>query len=115
MLIILQAGGFQGGGINFDAKTRRNSTDPEDLFHAHIGGMDSFARAALIAERVLTGSAYRSFRRDRYSSFDSGKGREFEEGRIGLEDLRSFALANGEPKQTSGRQEWLENIINNHI
>jgi xylose isomerase len=115
MLIILEAGGFQGGGINFDAKTRRNSTDPEDLFHAHIGGMDSFARAALIAERVLTGSAYRSFRRDRYSSFDSGKGREFEEGRIGLEDLRSFALANGEPKQTSGRQEWLENIINNHI
>jgi xylose isomerase len=115
MLIILEAGGFQGGGINFDAKTRRNSTDPEDLFHAHIGGMDSFARAALIAERVLAGSPYKAFRRERYASFDSGKGRDFEEGRLVLEDLRSYALSNGEPKQASGRQEWLENIINNHI
>lgn len=115
MLIILEAGGFQGGGINFDAKTRRNSTDPEDLFHAHIGGMDAFARAALVAERVLTRSPYRSFRKERYASFDSGKGREFEEGRLTLEDLRSFSLSNGEPKKTSGRQEWLENLINNHI
>jgi xylose isomerase len=115
MLIILEAGGFQGGGINFDAKTRRNSTDPEDIFHAHIGGMDSFARAALIAERVLAGPHYKAFRRERYASFDSGKGREFEEGRLVLEDLRAFALANGEPKQASGRQEWLENIINNNI
>ena len=114
MLIILEAGGFQGGGVNFDAKTRRNSTDPEDLFHAHIGGMDAFARAALIADRVLAGSPYRSFRRERYASFDNGKGREFEEGKLSLEDLRAYAVANGEPKQASGRQEWLENIINNN-
>ena len=115
MLIILEAGGFGGGGINFDAKTRRNSTDPEDLFHAHIGGMDAFARALIVADSILTESPYRAFRKDRYASFDSGKGKAFEDGRLGLEDLRAYALEAGEPKQSSGRQEWLENIINNYI
>ncbi|MBV7531947.1 xylose isomerase [Chitinophaga sp. sic0106] len=115
MLIILEAGGFAGGGVNFDAKTRRNSTDLEDIFHAHIGGIDTFARAALIAEKVLANSPYKQFRKDRYASFDSGKGLEFESGKLSLEDLRNFAAANGEPKLTSGRQEWLENIINNAI
>ena len=115
MLIILEAGGFGGGGINFDAKTRRNSTDPEDLFHAHIGGMDAFARALIVADSILTESPYRAFRKDRYASFDSGKGKAFEDGRMGLEELRAYALEAGEPKQSSGRQEWLENIINNHI
>ncbi|SFW51167.1 xylose isomerase [Chitinophaga sancti] len=115
MLVILPAGGFAGGGVNFDAKARRNSTDLEDIFHAHIGGIDSFARAAIVAEKILEQSPYNQFRKDRYASFDSGKGKEFEDGRLSLEDLRSFAIANGEPKMTSGRQEWLENIINQYI
>jgi len=115
MLIILEAKGFAGGGINFDAKTRRNSTDLEDIFMAHIGGMDTFARALVIADKVMQKSPYLKFRKDRYASFDSGKGKEFETGVLKLEDLREFALSNGEPKQTSGKQEWLENIINQYI
>jgi xylose isomerase len=115
LLIILEAGGFAGGGVNFDAKTRRNSTDLEDIFHAHIGGMDTFARALVIADKVMQKSPYKKFRKDRYASFDSGKGKEFEEGKLKLEDLREFAIANGEPKQVSGKQEWLENIINQYI
>ncbi len=115
MLIVLEAGGFAGGGVNFDAKTRRNSTDLEDLFHAHIGGMDAFARAAIVAEKVLAQSPYKQFRKDRYSSFDAGQGKAFEDGKLTLEDLRSFAMENGEPKQYSGKQEWLENIVNQYI
>ena len=115
MLIILEAGGFGGGGVNFDAKTRRNSTDLEDIFHAHIGGMDAFARALIIADDILQKSPYKKFREQRYASFDSGKGKDFETGKLSLEDLRTFAIANGEPKQLSGRQEWLENIINQYI
>jgi xylose isomerase len=115
MLIILEAGGLAGGGVNFDAKTRRNSTDPEDLFLAHIGGMDVFARSLIIADQILTKSPYKKFRKERYASFDSGKGAEFENGKLRLEDLRNFALANGEPRQISGKQEWLENIINQYI
>ena len=115
MLIILEAGGFAGGGVNFDAKTRRNSTDLEDIFLAHIGGMDAFARSLVIADAVMQQSPYMKFRKDRYASFDSGTGRLFEEGQLKLEDLRDFALKNGEPKQSSGKQEWLENIINQYI
>ncbi|NSL90525.1 xylose isomerase [Chitinophaga solisilvae] len=115
MLIILEAGGFAGGGVNFDAKTRRNSTDLEDIFHAHIGGIDTFARAAVIAEKVLTHTPYKKFRQERYASFDTGKGREFEEGKLSLEDLRSITIAGGEPTQISGKQEWLENLINSCI
>jgi len=115
MLIILEAGGFGGGGVNFDAKTRRNSTDLEDIFMAHIGGMDTFARALVIADKVLQKSPYSKFRKDRYASFDAGKGKEFEDGKLKLEDLREFVLSNGEPKQMSGKQEWLENIINQYI
>ena len=115
MLVILEAGGFKGGGINFDAKIRRNSTDAEDLFHAHIGGIDAFARALIIANDILEKSEYRNFRKERYSSFDTGKGKEFEHGKLSLEDLRKYAVDNGEPKVKSGRQEWLENIINRYI
>ncbi|MDO9373150.1 MAG: xylose isomerase [Ferruginibacter sp.] len=115
MLVILEAGGFAGGGINFDAKIRRNSTDPTDLFYAHIGGMDTFARSLIVAENVLNKSDYKKFRIDRYASFDSGKGKEFEEGKLTLEDLREFAVANGEPATISGKQEYLENIINRYI
>lgn len=115
MLVILEAGGFKGGGINFDAKIRRNSTDPEDLFHAHIGGIDTFARALIVASDILEKSEYRKFRKERYSSFDSGKGKEFEQGKLTLEDLRQYAIENGEPKVRSGKQEWMENIINRYI
>jgi xylose isomerase len=114
-LIISEAGGFGGGGINFDAKTRRNSTDPEDIFLAHIGGMDTFARAFIIAESILQKSPYKKFRRQRYASFDEGEGKDFEEGKLSLEDLRLFAIRHGEPKQISGKQEWLENIVNQYI
>lgn len=112
MLVILEAGGLQGGGVNFDAKTRRNSTDLEDLFYAHIGGMDTFARALMIADKVLTKTAYSKIRKERYASFDSGKGKEFEEGKLNLQDLHKLAMAKGEPEQISGKQELLENIIN---
>jgi xylose isomerase len=115
MLVIIEAGGFKGGGINFDAKIRRNSTDPEDLFHAHIGGMDTFARALITADAILQKSDYKKFRTERYASYDSGKGKEFEEGKLSLEDLKSYAIEKGEPAVKSGRQEYLENIINRFI
>ncbi len=115
MMIILEAGGFQGGGINFDAKIRRNSTDPADLFYAHIGGMDVFARALITADNILKKSDYKKIRKDRYASFDARKGKEFEDGKLSLEDLRSYAIENGEPKTTSGKQEFLENLINRYI
>lgn len=115
MLLILEAGGFRGGGINFDAKIRRNSTDPEDLFYAHIGGMDAFARALITADKVLQKSDYKKIRAGRYASFDSGKGKEFEEGRLSLEELRNYAVETGEPKIISGRQEYIENLINRYI
>lgn len=115
MLIILEAGGFAGGGVNFDAKIRRNSTDPVDLFYAHIGGMDAFARALVVADKILQHSPYKQFRKDRYASFDSAEGKLFEEGKMSLEDLRAFAFKHGEPKQISGKQEWLENLINQYI
>ncbi|WNJ18998.1 xylose isomerase [Pontibacter sp. G13] len=115
MLVILESGGIQGGGINFDAKTRRNSTDLVDLFYAHIGGMDVFARSLLIAADILEKSDYGKIRKDRYASFDSGKGAEFEAGKLSLEDLHAHGLANGEPKQISGRQEYLENLVNQFI
>ena len=115
MLIILEAGGFAGGGINFDAKTRRNSTDLEDIFLAHIGSMDAFARAMVIADDILQNSTYKKMKKDRYASFDQGLGKDFEEGKLTLENLREFAIKNGEPKQMSGKQEMLENLINNYI
>lgn len=115
MLVIVEAGGFAGGGINFDAKIRRNSTDMEDLFHAHIGGMDAFARSLVIADNILQKSDYKTIRSNRYASFDSGKGKEFEEGKLTLEDLRAYAVAEGEPAVTSGKQEYLENLINRFI
>ncbi|GAB3923181.1 xylose isomerase [Larkinella terrae] len=115
MLVILEAGGLKSGGVNFDAKTRRNSTDLEDIFIAHIGGMDAFARAAIVAEAILNKSQYRKLRADRYASYDSGEGARFEKGELTLEDLREYALANGEPKQLSGKQELYEMILNQYI
>lgn len=115
MLVFLEFGGFTDGGVNFDAKIRRNSTDPEDLFIAHIGGMDAFARALLIASDILEKSPYRKLRKDRYASFDSGDGKKFENGQLTLEALKDLALKGGEPAQISGKQELYENIINQYI
>lgn len=115
MLVILEAGGFTTGGINFDAKTRRNSTDLEDIFIAHITGMDAFARALLVAHDILEKSDYRKLRKQRYASFDSGDGKLFEEGKLTLEDLREFAIKYGEPELISGKQELFEAIINQYI
>lgn len=112
MLVILEAGGFTTGGINFDAKVRRNSTDLSDLFVAHIAGMDAFARALIAADNIHSKSDYLKLRAERYNSFDSGKGAEFEAGKLTLEDLRALAIKFGEPRQISGRQEYFELIVN---
>jgi len=115
MLVILESGGIKGGGVNFDAKTRRNSTDLEDIFLAHIGGMDNFARALLIANDILKDSDYKKLRRNRYRSFEKGNGKAFENGELKLSDLAKIASQNGEPEQISGKQELFENIINQYI
>jgi len=115
MLVFLKAGGLQGGGVNFDAKIRRNSTDMEDVFHAHIGGADTFARALLTADKIITSSAYDKLRTARYSSFDAGNGKAFEEGKLSMQDLYKIAQENGELSSTSGKQELFENIINQYI
>ncbi len=115
MLVILEAGGLTGGGINFDARIRRNSTDVEDLFIAHIAGMDAFARALLAAQQVLGDERYRKLRSERYASFDSGPGKAFEEGRLTLEDLHTHAAMQGEPDTRSGKQELFEAILNMHL
>ncbi|HYC87451.1 MAG TPA: xylose isomerase [Chryseosolibacter sp.] len=115
MLVILEAGGFKTGGINFDAKTRRTSTDLTDIFYAHIGGMDSFARALMIAQTVLDHGEYTRLRKERYASFDSGKGKQFAQGKLSLEELAQLAHKGGEPQQLSGRQEYYENLISRFI
>lgn len=114
-LVILQGDGLAPGGTNFDAKIRRNSTDPEDLFIAHIGGMDTFARALLSAAEIIEKSPYNSMRAERYSSFNAGEGKSFEDGKLTLEELRNIAVRDGEPKQVSGKQELYESIVNQHI
>jgi len=115
MLVILNSDGLQGGGVNFDAKIRRNSTDQDDLFLAHIGSMDAFARGMLIAQDILEKSDYLERRKNRYSSYDSGNGKAFEKGTLTLEDLRNYASENGEPAKTSGKQEYFENLLNRFI
>ena len=115
LIVMLPAGGFLGGGVNFDAKTRRNSTDLVDLFHAHIGGMDIFARALLAANDILEESDYLSMRTKRYSSFDKGNGKAFVDGKLSLEDLSKIAHKSGEPAMRSGQQELFENILNQYI
>lgn len=115
MLVILEAGGFMGGGINFDAKIRRNSTDPEDLFLAHIGGMDAFARALIAADAILKHSDYKSLRSQRYGSFDQGPGAEFEAGKLSMDDLVRIARSQGIIDQKSGKQELFENILNQYV
>ena len=115
MLEILQAGGLNTGGINFDARARRNSTDLEDIFIAHVSGMDVFARALLVADKILTDSDYLKMRKTRYASFDSGNGAAFEAGKLTLTDLYDHAQKAGEPALVSGKQELLEQLINWYI
>ena len=115
MLVFLEAGGLQGGGVNFDAKIRRNSIDMEDVFYAHIGGADTFARALITADKIINSSSYSSLRKDRYSSFDKGRGKDFEDGKLQLTDLYKIAVENGELELKSGKQELFENIINQYI
>jgi len=115
MLVIQQAGGFKTGGVNFDAKTRRTSTDLVDIFHAHIGGMDVFAQALLAAQAIIDDGEFMEMRKERYASFNSGNGRKFERGNLSLDALRKLALKNGEPEQISGKQEYYENLLNKFI
>ena len=115
MLVFLQSGGLQGGGVNFDAKIRRNSTDIDDIFHAHIGGADNFARALMTADNILTSSNYKELFNLRYNSFNSGKGKAFEQGKLNLNDLYEIAVNTGELNLKSGKQEMFENIINQFI
>ena len=112
MMQIIRGGGFGNGGTNFDAKTRRNSTDLEDIFIAHIAGMDAMARALENAAELLEKSPIKKMVADRYASFDAGKGKEFEEGKLSLEDVVAYAKTQGEPAQTSGKQELYEAIVN---
>jgi len=115
MMVILQAGGFTNGGINFDAKVRRNSTDIEDIFIAHISGMDTFARALVTADKILKESNYLSLRKSRYESFDAGQGVKFESGKLSLEQLGEMASSLGEPQTRSGKQELYEQLINMYL
>jgi xylose isomerase len=115
MMIILENGGIAPGGLNFDAKVRRTSTDPEDLFIAHIAGMDTFARGLQIADDIRKNSNFLHMKKDRYASYDSGDGANFEAGKLSLENLRDLAVQHGEPKQISGKIELYESIVNRFI
>lgn len=115
MIVFLKAGGLQGGGVNFDAKIRRNSTDLEDLFFAHIGGADTFARGLIAADKIINDPSFSKIVDHRYDSFNQSKGRDFEEGKLQLADLYEFALNTDSIPATSGKQERLENIINQNI
>lgn len=114
MLVVLRQGGLEGG-LNFDAKPRRESTDLQDLFIAHIGGMDAFARGLEVAHALLNDSPWERWRRERYASFDSGTGKDFADGKLGLAELAGMAATLGEPKQASGRQEAYENLLNQYL
>lgn len=115
MYVILKAGGFTTGGLNFDAKVRRQSIDVEDLFHAHIGAMDAFARGLKNAARLIEDRVLEGFISERYSAWNSGLGRDIESGKIGFEELERYTLQHGEPRVRSGRQELIENVLNEYI
>jgi len=116
MLSLLKYGGFTTGGVNFDAKVRRESFDPEDLFYAHIGGMDAFARGLKIAAAIRKDGRLDQFVRERYASWNTGIGEKIEKGKVGFEDLEKYMLQKGEADpNSSGRQEFLENLINEFI
>jgi xylose isomerase len=115
MYTILKGGGFTTGGLNFDAKVRRQSIDPEDLFHAHIGAMDAFARGLKNAARMLRGKKFEKAIQKRYAGWDTAFGRKIEKKQVGFKELEAYTLKNGEPKVQSGRQEMLENMLNDYV
>jgi xylose isomerase len=115
MMVILNQKGLGKGGLNFDAKVRRSSNDPYDLFHAHIGGMDTFARGLLIAHDLIENKVFSDVVRDRYKSFESGIGAKIESGKVGFDGLEQWIMKEGKPELESGRQEMLENILNSYI
>lgn len=116
MISILKAGGLGTGGFNFDAKLRRQSIDPEDLFHAHIGGMDAYTKAFKLARSIIADGRFDAFVADRYASFDSGLGKRIETRKIGFKELEKLILTKlGEPTPRSGRQEYLENLLNRYL
>lgn len=115
MLVLLKMGGFTTGGLNFDAKVRRESFEPVDLFHAHIGGMDAFARGLKTAAAIVEDGRLDNLLKQRYNTYDTGIGTQIEKGEVGFEELEAYTLKNGEPMLGSGRQEMLENLINEFI
>jgi xylose isomerase len=115
MMVVLRQGGIGAGGLNFDAKVRRESTDADDVFLAHIGGMDAFARGLEVAYGLLNDSPWEQWRRERYASFDAGQGRDFAAGKLGLAELRAIASGASEPTQRSGKQERYENLLNQYL
>jgi xylose isomerase len=116
MVSILSAGGLGKGGLNFDAKLRRPSVDVEDLFYAHIGGMDAFALGFKLARRIIAEGELENFLAERYSSYDTGFGRDIEAGKVGFRELEKLVLTKlGEPVARSGRQEYLENLLNRYL
>lgn len=112
MMIILKQDGLGGGGLNFDAKVRRESTNLEDLFLGHIGGIDAYARGLVIADRIMKDGRIETFKNSRYASFKDADGKQFEQGKLKLEDLRNIAAGSQEPVLQSGRQEWVESVMN---
>jgi xylose isomerase len=115
MMVVLGQNGLGKGGFNFDAKVRRSSNDPYDLFHAHIGGMDAFARGLLIAHEIMQDKVFSKFIEERYSSFDSGIGAKIMAGKVGFRELEQWIIREGKPELESGRQEMLENILNSYL
>jgi xylose isomerase len=115
MYLIVRGGGFTTGGLNFDAHIRRQSIDPEDLFIAHIGGMDAFARGLEAAAQMIEDGTFADFVAQRYAGWTQGLGKDIKDGKVGLEDLEAYTLEHGEPQPKSGKQELLENILNEYI
>src|SRR5690606_34335632 len=115
MWILLKQGGLPYGGLNFDAKLRRGSTDPMDLFHAHIGGIDTYARALLVADRLVHDCVLESFIEERYAGYREGIGKRFLDGAVTLPELERWALGEPEPELRSGREERIENVLNQYL
>jgi xylose isomerase len=115
MMVILKQGGLKTGGVNFDAKVRRGSFDVEDLFHAHIGGMDAFARGLKTAYRILEDGVVGDFVKRRYGGWRRGMGRKILKGEATFDDMEAHVHKHGEAEKISGREEWLENVINGYL
>jgi xylose isomerase len=115
MYEVIKMGGFTKGGLNFDAKVRRASFEPDDMFIAHIAGMDAFARGFKVAHQLITDGVLENFIQKRYESFSTGIGQDIVSGKVGFKDLEAYTIKNGEPKLSSGRQELLESVLNQYL